>query len=95
MAPFTENLDEFLDTEEFASSVVQGAKTFLGVFTDEYEGTFEIEGKHPVLVVKDTALAATPATVQGVTLTVDGVSYKVQEIQPDGTGMSTLLLEKV
>ncbi len=93
---FAEDLDEFLDTDDFAVSVTQDAKTFSAIYDAPDADEFNAEGTRPQILAKDTDLAAAPATVHGVTLAVAGAgSFKVQELQPDGTGMTTVFLEKV
>ncbi len=92
---FTEDLDEFFDIAEHAETVVQDTKSFLGIFSDEFDGQFDVTGRTPVLVVKDTDLAAAPVSKQGVDWVIKGATYRVQEIQRDGTGTSLVRLEAV
>lgn len=92
---FVENPDEFL--ADFGVPVTQDAKTFSAIYDAPDDDQFETEGIRPQIVAKDSDLAAAPATVQGVTVTVSGQgTFKVQEKQPDGTGVFTVVyLEKV
>lgn len=93
---FAEDLDEFLDTDDFATSVTQGAKTFSAIYDAPDDDQYDTEGIRPQVLAKDSDLAAAPATVQGSTLSVSGAgSFTVQELRPDGTGMTTVFLEKV
>lgn len=76
---------------DFGVPAVVGGVALTGIFDAAYADALGIGGSAPVLTI-DTD-ATTPA--YGAAVTVAGVSYTVAEIQPDGTGMTRLLLERV
>lgn len=94
---FTEDLDEFLDTEQgFAVEALYNAGTpVTGIFAKDYfpaPGQLaDVESAQPRFACKATSL---PDVAQGDTLEVDGVTYKIAEVQPDGTGWLRLVLTK-
>lgn len=45
----------------------------------------------PAVTIKTSDV---PSVGEGDTLTIDGVVFKVKEIQPDGTGISRIILSK-
>ena len=97
---FTEDFSEFLDTDDFAVSatftpVVGDPSTITGIFDAEY---FEIDGdsvgvagSQPMFLCKTADVAAAKF---GDALTVNAVNYKIVNIQPDGTGLTMLILEQ-
>lgn len=85
-----------------ASVVRAGHPAFTGVFDHgtadvdvlatmpgEVRGLFS--GPVPVLTVADADVAG---LVHGDALTVDGVAHVVREVQPDGAGLTRILLKK-
>lgn len=44
--------------------------------------------------ITDVATSDVPASPRGKSVTVDGVAYKIAGHEPDGTGLSVVLLEK-
>ncbi len=63
-----------------------------GIFDNAYqldELTGGVAGSAPVFVL---ASSDVPANVAGLSLIVNGSTYKVVEPMPDGTGMTTLRL---
>lgn len=81
---------------DFGVSVTKAdTSTFTGIFDTDFlavdvEET-EVESNEPVLLAR-TADTATLA--HGSVLLINAVSYTVRGIQPDGTGMTTLFLDK-
>lgn len=67
-----------------------------GIFDNAYAlsnvGVVGMESAGPAFTM---ATASVPAAVRGKVLVVDGLSYSVQGHEPDGTGVSVLLLERV
>ena len=62
-----------------------------GIFRNGYAESFDIDGAQPSL----TCLSADVSTaVRGTAVVVNAVSYTVSGIEPDGTGMTKLKLEK-
>lgn len=76
-----------------------GAPVSVGVIFDApYSGVpfrdasgAEIESSAPSALVRD---ADVPGVAHGDTLTVRGTVYRVVEVHPDGTGLTTLILSQ-
>ncbi len=95
---FAENLDDFLDTTHgFAvAATYQGASTVNGIFDNEYfEDTVGqgagAESTRPVFVCKASDV---PTVAHGHTLLIGATTYHVIAVEPDGQGMTRLVLEK-
>lgn len=87
---FTENLDAFLSADEFAVSATLGASTFSVIFDRAHLESLGISATQPVAVAKTSDVSSAN---KGTSITVNGTAYTVMDNQPDGTGMTTLLLE--
>jgi len=88
---FAEDLSEFLDDTELADNATIGASTIAGIFDNQFVEVNGIEGVRPVF----TCAEANVATIaHGDALTIKSTSFKVAGIQPDGTGLTSLILEK-
>jgi len=91
----------FLDPDEFGS-VVSYTKTGAAavdidvIFDAEAEaislGDMDVSSLAPRFLVAVSALPAGSGDGDGVV--IEGVSYTVRDIQPDGTGMAVVKLEK-
>lgn len=94
--PMTEDMDVFFSTDEFAHQAVLNGRALMGIFTDAFErldvGAIGMSSVQPALTVPT---ADVPDLVEGLPLEVAGKRYTVAEHQPDGTGVSLLLLERV
>ena len=92
---YTEDLPAFLD--DFGV-IAQGGTCTLngvsaeGIFDNGYNASFGMDGTQPSLLVKSSDASG---AVRGTAVVVNSVSYTVQGIEPDGTGMTKLILEKV
>ncbi|WP_430415826.1 head-tail joining protein [Marinobacter adhaerens] len=92
-----ENLDDFLDDEEFATEAQLffqsgGSKPVTGIFDDPYLnaqiGEYEMDSSRPRFMGK---LADLKDAKRGDTITIDGITYDVlTPAQSDGTGMASL-----
>lgn len=94
--PFTENLDEFLDTTDgFADACTVGGSTLWGVFTQANSDALGVDGTRPTLLVKDASVSAL-SIAYGTSITITRLSqaFVVRSLQPDGTGMTLLILEE-
>lgn len=99
---FTENLDDFLDVGDFAEAATYtpdggAAVSINGIFDLTYVdietgGGVPISGLKAVFTCKASDVAAEP---EGDTVTARGVNYTIMVHQPDGTGLTLLVLEKV
>ncbi|MFP6704707.1 MAG: hypothetical protein VCE75_01385 [Alphaproteobacteria bacterium] len=92
----------FFDTDDFATASSYtpsggSASTVNGIFDNE---NFEVDPLSGVGVVSAQArfactMADLPSgAVSGDAFTIDGTAYTVRVIQPEGTGITTLVLEK-
>lgn len=90
---FVETLSPFF--ADFAVSATVGGQAVQGIFDNGYQlgsvGAVGLSATQPTLTV---ATASLPADPVGAAAVVGGVAYVVAEHQPDGTGVSTLLLER-
>ncbi|KAA0014426.1 hypothetical protein F0A17_01895 [Billgrantia pellis] len=96
-APDWENLDYFLDEEEFATAVTvtraDGTVLSLsGIYEDQYLdaqlGEYRMDTESPRLWCKQSDV---PGVNRGDTCAVDGITYDVMTApQGDGTGMAML-----
>lgn len=91
----TSDLDIFLNNEEFAIEVTYNLTTFNGIydnaFIDDQQGGIQAETLDPQIMVKTSDVSG---LTHGETMTVNSVAYKVREIQPDGTGLTRILLTR-
>ncbi len=70
-----------------------GGATVRGIFDNGYSAAFgDIAGSQPFLLLPTASVGL---AVPGDSITVAGTSYTIAESQPDGTGMSRLILEAV
>ena len=97
-ADLTGDLADFFDAGEFGksavyNSLVNGTKTIKVIFDQEYLEVDLATGTAEDSVTQVQVEGATvPDAKQGDTLEIDDVLYRVTEVQPDGTGVKTLLL---
>lgn len=68
-----------------------GGVSVSGIFDDAYLDPLGIAGSQPSLLC---ASADVSGAAQGSAVVVNAVSYTVGSIQPDGTGMTRLLLQE-
>lgn len=91
---FAEDLAPFFNTAEFATAVVFGGTTTVkAIFDNAYieGGGFNVGGTRPLLTCRSADVAAVAV---GTPVVVNAVSYTVAEIEPDGTGVSVLHLQR-
>ena len=87
---FAEDLAPFLSESAFAVSATLGAATFSVIFDRAHIESLGISSAQPVCVGKTSDLSG---AAFGGTITIAGAAYTVRDNQPDGTGITTLLLE--
>lgn len=89
------DLDTFLDTDEFGVEVAYGSGIIKGIFDNVFiadqQGEVDVETLQPQVTVKTSDVSG---IAQGDTMTIDSVDYNVIGIQPDGTGLTNILLSK-
>jgi hypothetical protein len=93
---FSEDLSAFMNTSEFATMVTLNGASTAAIFDAAYApgsvGTFGMASSQPVLTL---ATADVPANPAGLSVVANGAIYVVSGHEPDGTGISRLILEKV
>jgi hypothetical protein len=89
-----EDLSVFFNAAEFADSATLAGVAVAAIFDKAYTsagvGAYGMAGTAPALTL---ATASVPADPVGLAAVVGGVSYTVAAHEPDGTGVSVLLLE--
>lgn len=92
---FTEDLSDFFNEADFAQSATLNGVTVSGIFDNSYitgsVGPAGIASAQPLFTL---ATADVPANPVGKTLVTGSITYTVAEHQPDGTGVSTLALQR-
>ena len=66
---------------------------FAAIFDAEFTDGLDIEGSAPVLTVRSSD-ATRVQLRKGVRVDVEGASYVVRRIEPDGTGISRVVLSQ-
>ena len=93
--PFAENFTAFFSTAEFASDATLGGLAVRGILDKAYQlgdvGGNGFATSQPVFPVPS---ASVPASVTGLPLVIAGVTYTVVLSEPDGTGVTQLMMEK-
>lgn len=92
--PFTEDFTDFLKTDEFATAVTVGGISVNAIFDNDYipvdlGNGVQVESVGPAILC---ATADVSGVAQGAAVVVNGTNYTVAEVQPDGTGLTTLRL---
>jgi len=90
---FTEDFTVFLNTADFAVTGTLNGVSVNGIFDRAFEVATAGVGfasSNPGFQLSSSDVPASPV---GKTLVVNSTSYTVVEAHPDGTGMTTLLLE--
>lgn len=88
------NTAPFFNAQHFAQEAVLGDVAVLGIFDDASAvgdvGELGMATTHPTLLLPS---AQVPAAVRGMQVQVAGQHFTVEDAQPDGTGMTLLILE--
>lgn len=87
-----DDLDLIFDLSAFAREATVGGRTVNGIFDRPYKEETGISGFVPVLYCKSSDVAT---VAEGTAVVIDGVSYEVVVPQPDGSGVTALVLEVV
>ena len=89
------DIDFFLNNEEFAVDVLYNSVTIQGIFDDAFVSGAEdgvgVITTDPQILMKTSDLSS---IAQGDIMNVNSVDYKVAEWHPDGTGMTLVLLSR-
>ena len=92
---FTEDLTIFFDTDDHAiagsyTATGASATTVNGILHDAY---VEVGGMESVRLVFECATSDVSGAKQDDALTAESNDYLVAEVQPDGTGVTVLILK--
>ena len=91
----TTDLDVFFNNEEFAVDVLYKAATIQGIFDDEFvtsvAGEYGVESSVPQVLVKTSDV---PTPIPDELMTINSVVYKILNGNPDGTGLTVILLTR-
>lgn len=88
---FSEDLSAYFSVAGFASAATLDGAAVTGIFDNAYTEAFGMASRAPMFTLPTaSAASATQASV----LVVGGTTYRVTSVQPDGTGVTTLLLER-
>jgi len=94
MSPL-EDLDVFFSASEFATTATLAGVEILGIFESAYAlasvGPAGMASENPVFTTKTSLLGN---DVVGQEILIGETQYTVAEHQPDGTGLSLLVLER-
>lgn len=86
---FVEDTAPFL--ADFGVAATVGGVSLTGIFDNAYADPFGIVASaSPVLLIVSSAA---PSAAVGNTVVVGGITYTIAEIQPDGTGITRLMLK--
>ena len=89
--PFTENLALFFNVAEFADAGVLDGVAHNGIFDHGYLEPIGMATREARFTCAETA--TTRAATQASVLVLNGNSYRVRVVEPDGTGVCTIRLE--
>lgn len=90
---FQEDLSVFFDPDDFADEAFYdgASEPINGIFDADYLAPEDIEGSAPWFWC---AVVDVPSVAHGKQLVINGITYKVRGVQPDGTGVVRLKLEQ-
>lgn len=90
-----ENFDIYFDTRFGGTNATIGGNPVVGIFDNEYveidNGVAPVVGTKPTLTVRDSDAVG---AIAGTNVVVGSTNYKVIIPQPDGTGVTVLILER-
>lgn len=85
----TESMPAFM--ADFGIAATVGGASVRGIFDDAYLDPLGMSGSQPALVCASVDVSA---AAQGTAVVVNTINYTVGSIQPDGTGITRLLLQE-
>ena len=92
---FTEDLSAFFSTAEFATAATLNGVAVSGIFDAPLAlggvGEYGMASTQPAYTLPGASVPANPV---GLALVIGATSYVVAAHEPDGTGVSRLLLER-
>lgn len=88
--PMTEDMTVFFNVGEHATAATYKTTTVKGIFENQY---VEVNGVQSVKPTFLTAVDSVPGIVRGNKILIENISYTFIFHQPDGTGLTLLVLE--
>lgn len=88
---FTETIADFFSTDDFAVAATYDGSTVNGIFDHEYVEVENVEGERPVFLCASSDVSG---AAHGESITIEGTAYTIAGIQPDGTGLTLLILSE-
>jgi hypothetical protein len=89
---FVEPIAAYFMTDGFAVTATLAGVTVTGIFDAQYyEPLGEVQGRQPMFMLP-TASASSAA--HGQSLVIGATTYTVRGVEPDGTGVTVLILEE-
>ncbi|MEW6612702.1 MAG: hypothetical protein AB1409_08175 [Pseudomonadota bacterium] len=76
---------------DFGINAVVGGVSVRGIFDNAFVEQLGVEGLRPTFTAPTASL---PAVSHGTVVTINAVSYRSIGVQPDGTGVTLLILER-
>lgn len=91
---FTEDFNDFInpDSPGYVEVSILGNLPVGALFDKNYQTNFDVEGTRPVLHISESNLGA---ATRNTALLINGDSYRVGSVEPDGTGIVLVVLEEV
>lgn len=84
-----------LSADDFGVAITVGAETIYGIFDKDYlavsNGEVDVESDSPMVLVRSSDVTAQSIAV-ATSLVISSATYVVTSVQPDGTGMTRLVL---
>lgn len=88
---FAEDLSPFFNAAELATAATLDGEPVTGIFDNAYIDPFGVASTEP----RYTLPSADAATATNASMLVIGATtYRVRSVQPDGTGITVLTLER-
>lgn len=86
----------FFSVDDFGVAATYGGGTVNGIFDNEF---FEADAGGSVMVAMQQPrfmcrTADIPTAAEGDAIVINAVDYTIRVVQPDGTGITTLVLEE-
>lgn len=92
---FAEDLAPFFAVADFATACTVNGAAVQAIFDNGYaQGQVGIMGAASTQPTLTLPTASVPSSPVGKTAVVNSITYTVAAHEPDGTGVSTLLLER-
>lgn len=89
---WTEDLDIFFAGMDAKAAVYSGTGLTIKVYFDQpYAEVGDVESTRPMITCKSSDV---PGVGHAATFTIEGTVWRVQSAQPDGTGITAVLLKK-